>query len=298
MKHKVPCWLLLFSFLCPSGKLFLQEVPKATPHNRNAFFALCMDTADEKKRTIAEQAEMLHELGFDGVAHLWLDQLEERIDACQKNHLTLQQVYFSVDMSLAQPYDSRLKEKLPLLKGMKTQLALLINGGKPSDTSLDDRAVETIGDILALCEPNEVQVVLYPHVHYWCEKVSDCVRLAKRFPPGKIGVMFNLCHWIAIDEEKNLTPLLESAIPYPVAVSINGTDSHDEIVNTQGNWLQPLDSGSYNLVPLFQILKTLDYRGPIGLQCYGIPGDTKEHLERSMKKWKTLITIPPTAVLL
>ena len=30
----------------------------------------------------------------------------------------------------------------------------------------------------------------------------------------------------------------------------------------------------------------LGYRGPIGLMCYGIPGDVREHLERSMKTWR------------
>ncbi|HOX04390.1 MAG TPA: hypothetical protein P5022_10200 [Candidatus Paceibacterota bacterium] len=38
---------------------------------------------------------------------------------------------------------------------------------------------------------------------------------------------------------------------------------------------------------LFQI-QQLGYRGPIGLQCYGIPGDAREHLARSMGAWHQL----------
>ena len=30
------------------------------------------------------------------------------------------------------------------------------------------------------------------------------------------------------------------------------------------------------------------YRGPIGLQRYGIPGDAREHLSESMQAWRGL----------
>ena len=38
-----------------------------------------------------------------------------------------------------------------------------------------------------------------------------------------------------------------------------------------------------------ELLATLcqaGYRGPIGLTCYGIQGDAREHLQRSMEVWK------------
>ena len=33
------------------------------------------------------------------------------------------------------------------------------------------------------------------------------------------------------------------------------------------------------------LLREIGYRGPIGLMCYGIQGDAREHLERSLKVW-------------
>jgi hypothetical protein len=39
---------------------------------------------------------------------------------------------------------------------------------------------------------------------------------------------------------------------------------------------------------LLKTLKQLGYRGPIGLQCYGIGGDAREHLARSMAAWRKL----------
>ncbi|MBM3836681.1 MAG: hypothetical protein FJ398_01755 [Verrucomicrobia bacterium] len=35
-------------------------------------------------------------------------------------------------------------------------------------------------------------------------------------------------------------------------------------------------------------LKDLGYQGPIGLQCYGIGGDAREHLTRPMAAWRKL----------
>ena len=255
---------------------------------QSPFFALCMDTHDEKKRSIDEQNVMLRDLGFDGVAHLWLDGLQERVASAKKYDLKVFQVYFRVDLAAESPFDGRLTEFLPSVKDQETQLALLIYGGKPSDASLDDRAVGIIQQIVDIAAPLGVKVVLYPHVDAWNETVSDNIRIAQRFPDNKVGIMFNLCHWAAIDKSENLESVLRSAMPYLMAITINGTDTPEEIQAKRGNWLQPLDAGSFDQARLFTILDDLGYRGPVGLQCYGIPGDARIHLERSMKQWKTL----------
>jgi len=257
---------------------------------KREFFALCMDTHDERYRTIEEQNKMLAELGFDGVAHLWLDKLEERVASAKETGLHVTQVYFQVDLSQAPPFDQRLKDLLPCLKGGHTQLALLIYGGKPSDESLDDKAVGIIRDIVSIAEPNDVKVVLYPHVSAWNETVADCVRIAKRFPDKNVGVMFNLCHWVAVDRSENLKRTLELALPNLACITINGTDRPEEIQlrADRAGWLQPLDSGTFDQNALQAVLNELDYRGPVGLQCYGIPGDAGIHLERSMKAWREI----------
>jgi len=255
---------------------------------KSPIFALCMDTHDEKKRSIEEQHEMLRDLGFDGVAHLWLNGLKERATSAKKTGLAVTQVYFKVDLAAEQPFDSRLPEFLSFVKDQGTQLAMMIYGGKPSDASLDDKVVGIIQKIVEIAEPHGVRVVLYPHVNAWNEKVSDCVRIAERFPNKKVGIMFNLCHWAAVDKSENLESVLRLSMPYLASITINGTDTPEEVQAKTGNWLQPLDAGSFDQAKLFKILDDLDYRGPVGLQCFGIPGDAKIHLERSMNKWKTL----------
>ena len=283
MKHLL--WIIPI-FVFPAV-LFAQDANR--PQKRE-FFALCMDTHDEKKRTIEEQNTMLAELGYDGVAHLWLDKLDERVTSAKASGLRVAQVYFEVNLSQDPPFGQNLKEVLPCLKDGQTQLALLMYGGQPSDKSLDDKAVGIIREIVAIAEPNDVKVVLYPHVGAWNETVADCVRIAERFPEKNVGVMFNLCHWCAVDKSENLKKTLELALPYLSNITINGTDTPDEIQSRpdRAGWLQPLDTGSFDQKKLLTVLDEIGYTGPVGLQCYGIPGDAKIHLERSIKKWRDL----------
>lgn len=258
---------------------------------RLAFFAFCMDTHDSQKRTLEQQAALLEELGYDGAGHLWLDNLEERIKTLDAHGLRLFQVYLQVNIAADanSPYDPRLKESLPLLRGRKTMLALLMSGAAPSDPALDERAVALVQEIADMANEAGVRVALYPHSGNWLEHVEDGLRIVQKAKRPNVGVMFNLCHWLKVDDEKNLKPLLTSAMPHLFAVSIHGADRAEEIHAGTGNWIQPLGNGSFDVGALLDTLRELGYQGPVGLQCYGIPGDARDHLTKSMTDWRRLM---------
>lgn len=258
---------------------------------RPAFFAFCMDTHDSQKRTLEQQAALLEELGYDGAGHLWLDNLEERIKTLDAHGLRLFQVYLQVNIAADanSPYDPRLKESLPLLRGRKTMLALLMSGAAPSDPALDERAVALVQEIADMANEAGVRVALYPHSGNWLEHVEDGLRIVQKAKRPNVGVMFNLCHWLKVDDEKNLKPLLTSAMPHLFAVSIHGADRAEEIHAGTGNWIQPLGNGSFDVGALLDTLRELGYQGPVGLQCYGIPGDARDHLTKSMTAWRRLM---------
>ena len=255
------------------------------------FFALCMDTHDSQKRSLEQQAALLDELGYDGAGHLWLDNLEERIKTLDAHGLRLFQVYLQVNIAADanSPYDPRLKESLPLLRGRKTMLALLMSGAAPSDPALDERAVALVQEIADMANEAGVRVALYPHSGNWLEHVEDGLRIVQKAKRPNVGVMFNLCHWLKVDDEKNLKPLLTSAMPHLFAVSIHGADRAEEIHAGTGNWIQPLGNGSFDVGALLDTLRELGYQGPVGLQCYGIPGDARDHLTKSMTDWRRLM---------
>ncbi len=203
-------------------------------------FTLCMDTHDSKHRTLPEQAAMLKELGYDGAGHLWLDNVKERLETLDAAGLKLFQIYVRVDIAADKaPYDQHLKDVLPMLKGREVQIALLMSGMSPSNVLGDERAVTIIREIADMARDSGTKVVLYPHSNDWLEKVDDALRLARKVDRPNVGVMFNLCHWLKVDKEENLKPLLAGAMPNLWAVSINGTDHADAIHAGTGNWLQP-----------------------------------------------------------
>ena len=53
-------------------------------------------------------------------------------------------------------------------------------------------------------------------------------------------------------------------------------------------WIKTFDQGSFDVSRVLVSLHKIDYQGPIGLIAYGIRGDRREILARSMKGWKEI----------
>jgi sugar phosphate isomerase/epimerase len=259
---------------------------EAVPRLQNTFFVFCHDTHDAKKRDYAQQAEMISAIGFDGVGHLRLKDLPERLATLDEKGLKLVWLHEYVTIGPdAVSYDPALREALELLRGREVLLSLTIRGGKRSDPSYDDRVVPVLREIADLAATTGQRVVLYPHVNDWVETIGDAVRVARKVDRENLGAMFNLCHWLRVEYPGRLDETLKEAMPHLFAVSINGADP------PPGGWeklIQPLGSGSFDVAGLLRTLRRLGYNGPIGLMCYGLGGDAEVHLRKSMEAWKRL----------
>ena len=235
---------------------------------------------------------MLKELGYDGVGHIWLDGVAERLKTLDAAGLKLYQITMTVDLTPNKPaYDARFKEVLALVKGRHVQFDLLVGGMKPSDPAGDERAVKILREMSDLARDSGSQLLLYPHVSNWIERIEDAVRVAELVDRPNVGVMFNLCHWLRVDPSRDYRSLLARAMPRLWAVSINGADVHDASPGWD-HYIQPLDRGSFDVAGLLKTLDELGYKGPIGLQCFGITGDARDHLARSMAAWRKIRQTP------
>lgn len=258
------------------------------------FFPFCIDWHDAKKRGYVEQAEMLKELGYPGVGHIWLDRVEERLASLDAVGLRLFQITMILDLAPGKvPYDAkRFREVLAAIKGRRVQFCVTCKGLKSSDPAGDPRAVELLREMSDLASDSGAQLLLYPHQKDWVERIEDAIRVAEKVDRPNVGVMFNLCHWLRVDSSRDYAPLLRRALPWLWAVSINGADQRDD----QPNWkryIQPLDQGDFDVAALWRTLRDMGYRGPVGLQCFGIGGDAREHLARSIAKWREIQGGPP-----
>jgi sugar phosphate isomerase/epimerase len=253
------------------------------------FFPFCIETHDAKKRTIEQQAALVKELGFAGVGHLWLEDVPERLKTLDDAGLKLFWIHTVVNLDPdKRPYDPKLVEVLPLLKNRGVLLSISMVGQRPSDESFDPRAVEILREIADEAAGHDVRVVLYHHLDHWTERFEDCVRVARKVDRPNLGAMFNLCHWSRKGQEQDLRGLLESSMPTLFCVAINGSDRPADLQSGKGQFIQPLDSGTYDVLGLLRMLKELGYHGPIGLMCWGLKGDARDHLARSMTAWRKM----------
>jgi sugar phosphate isomerase/epimerase len=280
----------------PTGPLMLQgdHGPVAyrnirlEPAGPLPFFAMDTGTKDAKHQTAKQQVDMVKELGYDGIGCTAGKGVAQMLKELDKNGLRLFAVYLGVNIDADQPkYGPELKEAIEVLKGRNAILWLFVlsKKHKPSSPDGDPRAVEVISEVADMAAEAGLRISLYPHHRFWVERVEDAVRVAKQVNRKNVGVTFNLCHWLMVDEEKNMKSLIDSAMPHLSVVSINGADSGGK------NWkqlIQTLDRGSFDMYRFLKTLEDAGYNGPIGLQGYGIGGDAHDNLKRSMSAWGQL----------
>ena len=253
-----------------------------------AFFAMDTGTRDATHQTAEAQVAMVKDLGFDGIGPCYTkpETLRQMLAAVDTQHSKLFALYAHLDLSAAAPLSPQIRDSIDQLRGRDAILWLYVTSTahKPSDPAGDAQAVPILREVAALAEPAGVRIALYPHSGMWVERVEDAVRLARQVERKNLGVTFNLCHWLMADGTELETRLRE-ALPYLMVVTINGADAGGK---DWGKLIQPLDSGSFDAGRLLAILKVLDYHGPVGLQHFGIPGDARANLQRSMSAWQRM----------
>jgi sugar phosphate isomerase/epimerase len=238
--------------------------------------------------SVEEQAAILAEIGFDGFDNRDLEGLEEGLKALDSHGLKLFTVYFSVHIDAGEtPFNPRLPEMLPLLKDRGTILWCNTTSKtlKPSDTAGDKRAVPLFRQLADMAAPYGVRVAPYPHIGMWVETPEDTVRLADKVDRPNFGTSFNLFHWRALGDRKHpLEEVVRAVAPRMMVMSVNGNDGTTAVTG-----ISPLQASQ--MEEYLEVLKAFHaagYRGPVGLQCYRIPGDPSVHLRQSMVVWKKL----------
>jgi len=254
----------------------------------NPFFAFKNSMETAGPASVGDQVRILADLGFDGFDNRDLEGLDEQLKALDKHGLKLFTVYFSVRIDEGEvPFNPKLPEMLPLLKDRGTILWCNTSSKKlkPSDPAGDERAVPIFQRIADMAAPYGVRVAPYPHIGLWVESPEDTVRLADKVNCPNFGTSFNLFHWRALgDKKRPLAEVVRAVAPRMMVMSINGNDG-----TTAVSAISPLQESQ--IEGYFEVLdafKTAGYRGPVGLQCYRVPGDPKEHLRQSMAVWRKL----------
>jgi sugar phosphate isomerase/epimerase len=237
--------------------------------------------------TPEQQAGFARDYGFEGTVFDHARQIPERLRALDEAHLQLFFLWLTVDISHGQiKYEPEMESAIAALKGRGTVVWVAIQGGDAgSGAGAEERAIQAVDRISDLASQANLRVALYPHYGFYLARFTDVVRLAERAGRSNVGVTFNLCHELRSGFDPEFPQLLDKAIPRLYAVTINGADRQGRDWNTL---IQPLGRGDYDVTGLVRSITKAGYRGPFGIQCYGLKGDPGVYLKQSMAAWRAI----------
>ena len=255
-------------------------------HGRRTRKFFAFDNGLTQVQRLDEKAALLKKLGYDGIGWRVGVKPAEMIEALDKYSLRMISTYTQGTVDANNPhYDKRLVDELAVMKKHRTIIWLcLIPGKNPSD----EAAVKVVNEVADLAAEAGLDVVLYPHVGFYVATVQDALRVTRKVDRPNVGMSFNLCHFLKLDNEKNLEAVLKESAPYLRLVSINGADSGDTKRMGWDRLIRPLGEGSFDVSKVMKLLDEIGYTGPVGLQCYSVKGDNRENLKKSITAWREI----------
>jgi sugar phosphate isomerase/epimerase/ubiquinone/menaquinone biosynthesis C-methylase UbiE len=269
------------------GRWFVEAIRAHAPQlypsgNKWPLFAMHTGTGGG---SIDAQAALVSELGFEGIA--WdIDRLPEVRRACESRGAELISAY-----AVLEPGKDQAERCVPLRAAMRSLaggqgmlwLALQQSGVALRDPAGDEAAVLALTPLLAEADATGVEIALYPHHGCWLETAEDALRLCERIGNPRLGLCFNLCHFLRTGTEPNPAVLLQRCRSHLFAVTLNGADLAGD------DWhalIRPLGEGDFDLRGFFATLEAVGFEGPVGLQGFGIERPAREHLTASIKAWR------------
>lgn len=256
------------------------------------FYAYCVEVGVSgiKPHSFPEQVKMLKEAGYDGCGYaVWLgDEMERNLKILDDAGLQSFMFWVSVNLKAesGKTYDQRLLDAIRKLKGRPATICVLLGGFKAGDPQGMEPAIKVLRELGDVAAEAGLRISIYNHVGNWTESLPFIVEVVRKVDHPQVGFNFNLCHWLKVDGNGDYRSMLRDNAKKLFVVTINGAQ-RDARVWTNG-LIQPLDKGNFDNGQLLAFLTEIGYAGPVGLMCFGVPGDAADHLTRSMEAWKKL----------
>ncbi len=240
------------------------------------------------------RCEMLRKLGYDATyLTLWSNRawrdLPLLVEVKARYGLAVAGVYVTLDIS-APDTDEGNQKILQLVNSLEGCSSVEINvkagesGFSKSDPRGDRVALTWLEKLLSVAESRNVNLLLYPHINCWLERIEDAVRLCQKINHPLLGVVFPGFHWYAVSGQ-NLQNL-EQAAPYLRSVNLCG--SRKVVGSGPPATIEPLDTGELDNFVVLGFLRQVGYSGMIGIQGYSVGGDVYTKLKRSVKTFRDM----------
>lgn len=229
---------------------------------------------------LAARVQLVRELGYAGFAADLGDVAAARL-ACEQRGGDVLSAYAVMSLQADADALARVRSALRALAGGPGMLWLALRDGGAA-TDADAAAARLLTELLRDADATGVEIALYPHHGFWLAGHDHALRWCEKLDHPRLGLCFNLCHFLRESESCDPAPLLRRCGARLFAVTLNGAAC------TGQDWatlIQPLGLGDFDLRALLGTLDDLSYRGPFALQGFGITAPTRRHLEQSMAAW-------------
>lgn len=261
----------------------------------NAFYAfntsMFMPNAPE---SFGGKIDIVKRLRFDGLGSGPKYYFEQK-RAMDSLNLRIPEIYssFNVDKpeneSIEAHVEPNLKAIIQDLSGSTTIISVSLRSISSTVTQseeADKYVVEQLQLLADYAAEYEVQLSIYPHAFFYCQKIGHALKLVKMVDRANLGMTINLCHMLKVEGIEGYQDKIKKALPYLRMVSISGADAGDTQMMDWKQLIQTLGKGSFDTYDFVKNLKDLGYDGMIGLQCFGIKEDFEKSLIKSMNTWK------------
>ncbi|MCA8991348.1 MAG: hypothetical protein KDA88_05185 [Planctomycetaceae bacterium] len=227
--------------------------------DRENLVAWCIVPFDAARRTPAERALMVRQLGIKRVAYDWREEhvasFEEEIRQYQTHGLEFF-AFWSWHPSLE-----------PLIERYGIRPQIWITSPSPSAETKEQRVSAAARELLPLVDIArrlELQLGLYNHGGWGGEPenlIAVCQYLRASHQAEHVGIVYNFHH--GHDHVATFADVFPAMKPYLLCVNINGM-ADPKLVNGMENKILPVGQGVHEETML-RTIRQAQYRGPIGI---------------------------------
>ena len=154
-----------------------------------------------------------------------LSQLPEVLAVLDKHAIQLYAVY--INIWIDEPgCPADLREAIRQLAGRPTVIwaALRSREYPPGAVAGESTAIRRVRSVADVAAGSGIRVALYPHTAFYAETLDANLRIAAKVGRDNVGVTFNLCHWLRVEQGRDFDGIIARALPYLMLVTINGAD--------------------------------------------------------------------------
>lgn len=245
--------------------------------------------------TPKQQIDTLHGYGYKGIAlqmanSKHVSNLPVFLSMADLHHdFKIQAVFVRYNFNDIDADKNRWREVVDLIQDRN--IALWFIFGKPEEGINEQMVENKLREVVDYASKKNVPVTLYPHSNCYYYSAEQALPVVQRINHPNLKLAVHSCHELRAGNGHRMNEVVENVKDYLSFVTIAGADKEVDRSSTytmDKSTIQPLHLGEYNLNPLMNALKQINYKGPVGFINFKIDEEygLDQYLPESLNAWE------------